>query len=233
MIKNNSYKILCDDLSQLKNNYTIEVIPTNENNTLYYKRISYGEGAKMHYIWQKYKSGNITSKYVGFFHYKRYFNFKNNIPDLDSMFKKADVILPKRLNFRNSLYDQYRDNHILHFLDEAINIIKEKYPEYYPATKTLYEKKFGYFCNIFIMKKEDFIKWGDFVYGVMYEVDKKNNLNTDADVKKLITKEINTCRGRKNIDYQSRIGGFVLERISNVFYEKHFKRKTEIPVVDL
>jgi len=100
--------------------------------------------------------------------------------------------------------DQFKKSHIVHFLDEAIEVIKDKYPDYYPSAKSFFQKKWANFCNIFIMKKEDFIKWGDFVYGVMYEVDKKNNLNTDADVKKLITKEINTCRGRKNIDYQAK-----------------------------
>ena len=231
LIYNPAYKILCDDLSQIKNEYKIKVIPTNENNTLYQKRVSYCEGAKMHYIWQLYKTGNITSKYVGFFHYRRLFDFKNDIPDLDSLFKNYDVLLPQRMYFPYSMYDQFKKSHIVHFLDEAIEIIKDKYPEYYPSAKSFFQKKWANFCNIFIMKKEDFIKWGDFVYGVMYEVDKKNNFTTDADVRNLITKEINKCEGTKDINYQSRIGGYVLERLSNVFYDKHFQKRKEIKVL--
>ena len=71
-----------------------------------------------------YKSGNITSKYVGFFHYRRLFQFKNNIPDLDALFLKNDVILPKRRRSRYSLYKQFKKIHIIHFLDETIEIIK-------------------------------------------------------------------------------------------------------------
>ena len=39
------------------------------------------------------------------------------------------------------------------------------------------------------MKKEDSIKWGDFVFGVLFEFDRKYNLTTDEDIRNLIIKE--------------------------------------------
>ena len=74
-------------------------------------------------------------------------------------------------------YKQFDDYHIIHFLDECIDIIKEKYPEYYDDAKKMFTKKSISFCNIFIAKKEDFIKWGEFVFGVLLELDRKYNLN--------------------------------------------------------
>ena len=48
LIVNPNYKILCDDRSQLKNNYSIEIISTNTSkNILFPKRIGYGEGSKI------------------------------------------------------------------------------------------------------------------------------------------------------------------------------------------
>ena len=87
----------------------------------------------MYYIWNLYKSGNISSKYVGFFHYKRIFNFKNNIPDLDTIFKKYDGMVMTHYYFSKNNYRQYVDNHIAIYFDEALNILREKFPEYIPV----------------------------------------------------------------------------------------------------
>ena len=112
VLKDPSYKILCDEMSQLKNNYSLEVIPTYKDNEIYPKKRAYGECSKMYYIWKLYKSGNISSKYVGFVHYRRQFQFKNNIPDLDDIFSKNDVILPKRWKFTENLYKQFKRYHV-------------------------------------------------------------------------------------------------------------------------
>ena len=228
VLDNPAYKIICDDLTQLKNNYSLEIIPTDKNNILYPKRRAYGECAKMYYIWTLYKAGNISTKYVGFAHYRRVFEFKNNIPDLHAIFLKHDVILPHIAKLDENLYDQFRRNHIVHFLDESMDIIQEKFPEYYPTAVQTFSKKTMYFCNIFLMKKEDFIKWGEFVYGVVLELDKRYNLTSDEDIKKLITVEFNKYKPEYNIDYQSRLEGFLIERLSNVFFRKRFKKTYEI-----
>ena len=94
---NTNYKILVDERATLKKKYKLEIIPTNEQeNILYPKRIAYGECSKIYPIWKSYKAGNITSKYVGFFHYSKIFEFTNHIPDLDSIFQKYDAILIQR-----------------------------------------------------------------------------------------------------------------------------------------
>lgn len=229
------YKILCDERTQVKREYSIDIIPTNTpNNILYQKRIGYCEGAKMYYIWQLYKSGNLTSKYVGFMHYRRIFNFLNNIPDLDSIFRKFDAILIERSSsFSVSLYDHFKNAHFVHFLDESIEIIQEKFNEYTPYIQKALRRKWGYFCNIFIMKKDDFIKWGDFVFGILLELDKRYNLTTDEDIKNLIREEIKKSRRKMELDFQSRLEGFILERLSMIFYEKNFPKRYEIPIVNI
>ena len=228
-LKDSSYKILCDDMSQLKNNYSLETMPTYKDNELYPKRRAYGECSKMYYIWKLYKSGNISSKYVGFFHYRRLFKFRNNIPDLDDIFSKNDIILPRKVSFRYSLYNQFKDYHVVHFLDESIEIIKEKFPDYYPYAHKALSKKTGYFCNIFIMKKNDFIKWGNFVYGIILELDRKYNLTSDNDIKKLMSEEVKKHKTKRpDADYQSRLEGFIIERLGNIFYDRHFAKKHEL-----
>ena len=229
VLKNPAYKILCDDMSQLKNKYHLEVIPTYKDNELYPKKRAYGECAKMYYMYKLYKSGNISSKYVGFFHYRRLFKFKNNIPDLDDIFSKNDVILPKRAKLGNTIYEQFKEYHIVHFLDESIEIIKEKFPDYYPYAHKALSKKICYFSNIFIMRKNDFIKWGDFVYGVLFELDRRYNLTCDDDIKKLMVEEVKKHKTKRpEPDYQSRLEGFVIERLGNIFFDRHFTKIYEL-----
>jgi hypothetical protein len=82
------------------------------------------------------------------------------------------------------------------------------------------------------MKKEDFIKWGEFVFGVLLELDKRYNLTTDNDISKLIIKEAKKLNKKLNIPYQSRLEASLSERIGNIFYQRHFKKVYEIPTLD-
>ena len=233
IIINPTYIILCDEKSQLKKEYKIDIIETNKNNILYPKRRGYSEGSKIYPIWKSYKDGNLSSKYIGLFHYRRIFPFKNDIPELDKIFNDYDIIIKSRFQFRVTTREQYNQCHIAHFLDESINIIQEKYPEYYPYAKSFLAKKWGYFCNIFIMKQDDFIKWGEFVFGVLLEFDKKYNLTSDEDIEKLIRNETKKLNTFFDINYQSRVESFLMERIGNIFYEKHFHKRYEIETVDI
>ena len=225
-ITNQNYKIICDDFFQLKKNYTLDVINSKNNNELFEKRIGYSEGSKIYYIWKKYKNNEIKSKYVGFNHYRRIFNFGNNIPNLDNIFKNYDVILKKRNRFKLSLKKQYYKSHNGKDLNEILVIIKNKFPKYYSnALKVIKLRKF-YTCNIFIMKSEDFIEYGNFVFKILNEFDKRHNLTSDKTIISYVSK---VKKGKKfKIEYQRRLEGFLLERISNIFYNYHFKKKFQI-----
>jgi len=224
-ISNKSYKIICDDFIQLKNKYILKVISSIKDNELYKKRIGYSEGSKIYYIWKKYKNNIIKSKYVGFNHYRRIFQFGNDIPNLENIFKRYDVILNKSIKYRLSLKNHYNKFHNEKDLNDILDIIKNKFSNYYSvALKTLNNKIF-YSCNIFIMKSEDFIEYGNFIFGVLNEFDKKNNLISDEIIKNYISKF-----KKKNfkIEYQRRVEAFLMERISNIFYNYHFKKILQI-----
>ena len=108
VITNPAYKILCDQRTQLTLNYSLEIIETgNEDNIIYPKKSGYAEGAKIYPIWKLYKNGYIKSKYVGFFHYRRVFPFKNDIPYLEEIFKKYVVIIKDKYKFSSTIYRQY------------------------------------------------------------------------------------------------------------------------------
>ena len=64
------------------------------------------------------------------------------------------------------------------------------------------------------MKKEDFFKYCEFIYDVLFEFDRKKKFKTD-----------DTLIFARNILYHSRKQCFSAERLGNIFYLKHFKRR--------
>ena len=215
--------------------YSLEIIPTDKNNELYQKSHGYGECSKIYYIWKQYKSGNISSKYVGFNHYSKIFKFKNKVPNMEDIFRKYEAILRPEYYFEEtSLRSQFDKYHFIEFLDEVLDIIKLNFTEYYQTAIRTMKRATMSFNNIFIMKKEHFIKYGEFVFGILLEFDRRHNLKTDEDIKNMIIQEIQKTK-KKDIDinYQSRLHGFLAERISQIFYDYHFHNSLKIDVTVL
>ena len=229
-VSNNFYKIITDNVNSLELNYSLDIIYSKYNNPFYPKKIAYGESSKMYYIWKNYKH---LPKYIGFNHYRRYFEFGNNIPNLDDIFKNYDVILSKAENLNYSvIMQQFKDCHFGHALEEVIEIIKEIKPEYYDAAVKTMNSSIAYWGNMFIMKSGDFLKWGEFLFPIMLEYDKKHKLNNDLDVKNYILREWEKYETKElNVEYQRRLEGFVVERLSNIFYNYQFKNKYEVNTV--
>ena len=50
-------------------------------------------------------------EYVGFCHYRKYFSFMDDIPNLDEIFKNYDAIVPRIINNRKTIRDQYATCH--------------------------------------------------------------------------------------------------------------------------
>ena len=74
------------------------------------------------------------------------------------------------------------------------------------------------------MKKADFIEYINFIKKIMYEY--LDIVGTD--IKKRIEdnkeKYLKDFSPNNTVEYQYRIGGYLAERLTNVFVEKHFKK---------
>ena len=81
------YSIVVDDKSLLKNKYNLDIIYADKGK-LYNLKRAYSEISQLYYIYSLYKNGTITSDYIGLNHYRRYFKFKDNIPDIDEIIIK-------------------------------------------------------------------------------------------------------------------------------------------------
>lgn len=226
------YKIITDDEFTLKNKYYIEVIPTNENNHLYQKKIGYSELSKYYYIWKNYKP---LPKYIGFCHYRRYYSFYNDVPNMDEIFSKHDVILNQEDYGNGPIYESFTGLVFRPDMKEVVEeIIKEKFPLMYETANKFMNGNKGHWCNIFIMKREDFLEYGNFVFTVLEEYDRRRNINTNEDIKKYMLDNWDKYMNHKmSFSYNVRHEAFIAELLSNIFYNYQFKNPKEIQVIKL
>ena len=111
----------------------------------------------------------------------------------------------------------------------CIDIIKEHFPEYYEDATLLMDTTYFIPCNIFVLKREMFIDWCEFVFGVLDIYNEKMGFKTDLDVCNHVVnnmdKYVDTKGGIPNIStsYQSRIHSFLMERLSSIFFKHNIK----------
>lgn len=124
------------------------------------------------------------------------------------LIKSYDVIATVAVKLRdlnksfNNNYEQYiaKPYEYKEDIELMMIIIKEKYPSYYPsAYKYMYEIDYGYFCNMFIMKKELFQEYSAWLFDILEEHERRRN-----------------CRNY-NIDGY-RVSGYLGERLFGIYY---------------
>lgn len=188
----------------------------------------FSELTGIYWVWKNYD----IKDYVGFCHYRRYFNFLDNIP---SEITNSDIILPKPMRFKYNIYDVYSIYHNSDDLNILKNLLINKYNFPENIINETFEQKYMFANNIFIMKKDLFFEYCEFIFGILFEYLKINNLNTIEDVKEMVSnnkiKYIKNYYPNNTIEYQSRIGGFFAERLLNLWLKT--KSTLDIKICDL
>ena len=231
-VDNGSYKIVTLDNSNLQiNNTNLQVFDDTLGDSIAYKQKGYCEMSGVYWIWKNYKSLN---KYVGINHYRRYFGFMNNVEQVDKIFEKYDIITPVPYVYTNgyTIRHQYSRSVSVQDLDIIEKIIQEKYPEY--SLSYIMNIKNGnvlYATNMFIMKVEDFYKYCNWLFSILFEFDRRNNINSNQDIFNMINNR-QTTYYETSVEYQSRVHGFLAERLFTLYVlhnyadSKIYKMKT-------
>lgn len=165
----------------------------------------------------------VNTEYVGFCHYRKRWEFFDNIPDIDKIFESYDVIAPNPITLRYPVKKHYSLCHNGDDLDIVRNIIYSDFKEYIEDFDVVMNSSTFFPYNAFIMRREDFEKYRSFVKGVL---DKYIEL-VGTDIRQMIIdnkdKYLKTFSPNNTIDYQYRIGGYLAERLTNVFIMRHFR----------
>jgi hypothetical protein len=130
--------------------------------------------------------------------------------------------LPKPLKFNTTIYNQYAFCHNIEDLECVKEIIITKYNVPEKLVNYVFNEQTFMFCNnIFIMKKEYFYDYCNFIFNVLNDYLNLNKLNNIQDVFQFIStnekKYLKNYYPNNEIKYQSRIGGAISERLLNVY----------------
>lgn len=204
--------------------------PDDEGENISAKNPHFCELTCHYWAWKNLKNVDI----VGLNHYRRYFDFQKKwpqfsadksfvstqdflsheykFPDLEKLLQKYDIILPTARHWRVSNTQQYGEYHIAKDWEMLRQIIKERSPQYVPAFEKTMDhsnKSVGY--NMFITHWKHFNAYSEWLFDILFEVERRVPPIDDP--------------------IQSRIYGYMSERLINVFCERHHLRISHIPLV--
>jgi len=197
------------DLGYLKDNTGDNISTKNKN---------YCELTGLYYMWK-----NMDADYKGLVHYRRHFvslTAKGSKSDriissgeLEEILKTTDIIVPKKRHYYiETNYSQYAHAHHAEDLDETRKIIEEKYPDFIPSYDEVMKRTYGHRFNMFIMKSEVLNEYLTWMFDILFELEKRLDIsNYSAN--------------------DSRIFGFVSERLLDVWLNKTGYQYREIPYV--
>lgn len=198
----------------------------NEGDNISDKNGNYCELTGLYWAWK-----NLNCKYVGLSHYRRYFvgsknetfitNYKSASKsilgenEIKELMKNYDIILPKKRNyFIENVRSHYKNAHNIEDLEETQKIINDKYPDYLEAFETVMNKKTLHLYNMFVLKKELFNEYCEWLFDILLELEKRIDIsNYDS--------------------YQSRIYGFISERLFNVWIEYKELNQVSLDILSL
>lgn len=191
------------------------------------KNKNYCELTALYWAWKNIKKVCPNIKYIGLNHYRRFFDFDKN-SSYDLIEKSESEIHEYKLNIKKIVkglnenkiiignkkvypYPLYLHYCKCHFSDD-FKLLQDKVSEVFPN----YKRSFNYVFeinnklspfNMFIMKYEDFVKYCEWLFKILFEVENKKSLDGYSPT-------------------QARIYGYMAERLLNV-YIFHNKIKTK------
>lgn len=174
-----------------------EALQDSAGVNIFEKSGAYGELSAYYWVWK-----NLTSQsdYVGFCQFYHFMDFTSDskvfapfnliyLDEFAELFKNYteenvlnfaqdyDVVVPAKIPLNTSLYDQYLKNHRKEDLDLATDVIKEIYPEYGEAVDKAMSANLMYPLGNFIMKKEFFNEFCEWLFDILDVLEKRIDWN--------------------------------------------------------
>ena len=218
LVSNDIYKIVVGN-HKIKNNSNLEVIECgNEDDILDDK--FYSE----YYMLKSISERDDLPKYVGFCHYNKYFEFLDNVPDMDVVFNEASCVIASPVKLYGTVKEQYGLCHNAEDLEIIEDIIRKRYKSYCEPMELFLNGKVLIPYNMFIMKRSDFKKCCKFVLGVLEKYIKIVGTDISKRIEDNKDKYLKKFSPNDTPEYQYRIGGYLAERLTNIFIMKNFKQ---------
>lgn len=161
--------------------------------------------------------------YVGFCGYRKYFAFMDDVPEnLTEAIDRTGCVAGQLLDFgAMSVRQHYAYNHIIDDLELLEQVVRDVQPGFSEPLAESLDGHLMYTCNMFIVKREDFIRMMRFVFKIMDEFTGRltKDETPEEHVARMHKAGHTTCIG--GVRHQSRIGGYIGERLVSA-YIQHF-----------
>jgi len=204
--------------------------PDSDGDNISRKNPHFCELTCHYWAWKNLRGVDI----VGLNHYRRYFDFQQRwpqmasdkrfvsvedflsrpyaFPDLEQTLRTCDIILPTARHWQTSNSEQYADYHIKQDWETLRSIVAERSPDYVQAfTETMDHSNRAAGYNMFITRWPLFEKYSAWLFDLLFEVERRVPPAADP--------------------VQSRIYGYMSERLINVFCARHHLRVRHVPLV--
>ena len=174
-----------------------DVIRDDSGTNIAEKNKNYGELTGHYWVWKNFLP-KTEAKYVGFCHYRRFFDFNMhqtpNVPfmpilatDFEKTFKNYteenilkcigdyDIVLTHKYKFEEEILVQYMKYHPGNDINLALNAIKDFSPEYYFHALKFITSKEMYACLQFVMKKELMEEYMQWMFGFLNLLEERSD----------------------------------------------------------
>ena len=126
---------------------------------------TFAELTGIYWAWKNYdKLGNPD--YIGLAHYRRMFKDE----DIKAATQYDITAVKDKVYNDANIEEQFNNYHYTNDLYDAINILLDIKPEYKKDIQKYLSQPFGYFYNMFIMKKEIFFEYCELLFKVLFKL---------------------------------------------------------------
>lgn len=195
------------------------------------KNLMYNEYTGFYWLWKNYP----LKKYIGLNHYRRYYFFKDNVPDLEKIFDNFEIVLNRPIYFLENQFvinfdkdvkvwdnrSWYNFWHNVEDFDKLEQLFNEQFPEYLDGFYKMKNAGYIYNCSLFLMKSEIFKEYCEYVFTVLDAYNKMFGCETvDAYIKHVEANQDKYIKAHLpyyTIEIQARITGYIAERVLNAY----------------
>lgn len=164
--------------------YDLGYMGDDTGDNISYKNPAYNELCPIYWAWK-----NLKADYIGIVHYRRHLSLKRRGKDIfDNILSKEeatmlcrenDIILPpKRKYYFESLYKHYAkcQNNLIEMHTQDLETLRfaihQIQPDYSQAFETIMNSHSAHMFHIFVMKKEKYDQFCDWMFSIMFEVER-------------------------------------------------------------
>lgn len=166
-------------------------------------------------------------QYIGFCHYRRYFGFMDDLPDIPKIIDLCGAITTQAADLRMPMQQQFGTWGNPEDLDICTRIINEKYKAFAPAWNASLASRKMHLGSLHIMKREDWME----MFNVMWDVAQEYLKRIGGDIEKHVQENPEAYHlDRFTAKHETRVGGQFAERIVSAWIDWKFPKAVKFPL---